>query len=368
MGATGGLSLRGNRPPAKIGVSDLQQMAASDAIAVVVIACKRPQYLTRALNSFLKHNPDRAKFPIIVSQDGFDGPTAKVIDDQFGTRVFHMNHEHEQNAMQVASRFGGRGQLGYVYIAQHYGFALRKVFDEFGFKQLIFLEEDMEVAPDFFSYFGTMLPILRNDANLYCVSAWNDNGYASLVRDPNGVYRTDFFPGLGWMLEKSMWDEVRNRWPDGYWDEFMRRPDVRHGRQCIRPEISRDFTFGEEGTSGGQFFSSHLSRIKLNDVPVAWENEDLSRIKSVEAFDAYLQGEIAAATEVNLYNIDEHDGQHRTLRIVYNDAQYGTFASKFTLMADEKEGIRRMSYRGVIPFTWQTNKVYLHTHKFPQLS
>merc|ERR1719204_855580 len=101
---------------------------------------------------------------------------------------------------------------------------MRKMFDEFGFQQVIFLEEDMEIAPDFFSYFESMLVLLRGDPEVFCVSAWNDNGYDNLVADTRAAFRTDFFPGLGWMMQKSMWDEVRDRWPTAYWDEFMRRP------------------------------------------------------------------------------------------------------------------------------------------------
>lgn len=56
------------------------------------------------------------------------------------------------------------------------------------------------------------------------------------------------------MLTADLWNEVKSRWPSGYahvrhshwyvyllsyWDEFMRRPDVRKGRHCLRPEISR---------------------------------------------------------------------------------------------------------------------------------
>eukprot|EP00913_Durusdinium_trenchii_P010021 g9405.t1 len=59
-----------------------------------------------------------------------------------------------------------------------------------------------------------MRPILRNDKDLFCVSAWNDNGYHNLVLDPKAAFRTDFFPGLGWMMDKDLWDELRNRWAE----------------------------------------------------------------------------------------------------------------------------------------------------------
>ena len=30
---------------------------------------------------------------------------------------------------------------------------------------------------------------------------------------PDVLYRTDFFPGLGWMLTKDLWAELKPKWP-----------------------------------------------------------------------------------------------------------------------------------------------------------
>ena len=51
------------------------------------------------------------------------------------------------------------------------------------------------------------VPVLDADPSLLCVSSWNDNGQAQFVADPEALYRSDFFPGLGWMLNK-----VSGRW------------------------------------------------------------------------------------------------------------------------------------------------------------
>ena len=29
------------------------------------------------------------------------------------------------------------------------------------------------------------------------------------VKDTRKLYRTDFFPGLGWMLRRQLWEELR---------------------------------------------------------------------------------------------------------------------------------------------------------------
>ena len=38
------------------------------------------------------------------------------------------------------------------------------------------LQDDMELAPDFFTYFEAMAPLLDADNMLMCISSWNDHG------------------------------------------------------------------------------------------------------------------------------------------------------------------------------------------------
>lgn len=89
------------------------------------------------------------------------------------------------------------------------------------------------------------------------------------------LYRSDFFPGLGWMLTKSTWEELSPKWPKAYpcssyvfliislvnrhpffsnflpwhfhtyWDDWVRLKEVHKDRQFIRPEICRTYNFGE---------------------------------------------------------------------------------------------------------------------------
>lgn len=60
---------------------------------------------------------------------------------------------------------------------------------------------------DFFSYFSAGKHLLQQDPSLFCVSAWNDNGKPANARSPTRLYRSDFFPGLGWMMLRSLWDQ-----------------------------------------------------------------------------------------------------------------------------------------------------------------
>lgn len=65
-------------------------------------------------------------------------------------------------------------------------------------------------------------------------------------QDNTALFRSDFFPGLGWMLPRRVWEELSPNWPDAYWDDWLRDPDRRRGRQFIRPEVCRTYHFGQK--------------------------------------------------------------------------------------------------------------------------
>lgn len=146
---------------------------------------------------------------------------------------------------------------GYFKISRHYKWALDQVFlhtESYQFDAVIITEDDLNIAVDFFSYFAAMYKVLAADSSLICASAWNDNGKKSLIDTsrPDLVHRSDFFPGLGWMLRRSVWMELREKWPEAFWDDWMRDHNQRKGRACLRPEISRTemaVEFAKKGVS-----------------------------------------------------------------------------------------------------------------------
>ena len=70
------------------------------------------------------------------------------------------------------------------------------------------------VFADFFSYFSQTLRLLEEDTSLYCVSAWNDQGYEHTSTDPTKLYRVETMPGLGWILKRSLFkEELEPKWP-----------------------------------------------------------------------------------------------------------------------------------------------------------
>jgi len=232
------------------------------------------------------------------------------------------------------------------------------MFEVNGHEQLIILEDDLEVAPDFYDYFAATLPLLRSDPCLFCVSAWDDNGKPEVAADSHAIFRTDFFPGLGWMLLRSLWAEIGSGWPPAYWDEYMRRSDVRKGRHCLRPEVSRTHTFGEIGVSMGQFYHSHLKTMVLNERAVDWNAGDLQHLSSPGLFDELLKKEVRQATVASLDSLRRSIPQGPIV-VRYVDSDWLRHAKFFGVMEDVKEGVRRGAYHGVLPFTWRGHRVFL---------
>lgn len=60
------------------------------------------------------------------------------------------------------------------------------------------------MSPDFLSLFQETAWLLEADPSLWCVSAWNDLGFQGVATNHKRLFRTDYFPGLGWMLRREV--------------------------------------------------------------------------------------------------------------------------------------------------------------------
>ena len=150
---------------------------------VVIIASNRPRYLFRMLYRLLNvPGADRKMMTVFI--DGVYNE-AKAVAELFGLRVVI-------NQIDTKCHSNCRVQ-------QQYRKSLSKVFDDFPFADAaIIIEEDLEVSYDIFDYFSQTYPLFDSDSSIYCISAWNDQGYQHSVKDPSLLYRVEFMPGLGW--------------------------------------------------------------------------------------------------------------------------------------------------------------------------
>ncbi|CAL1611686.1 unnamed protein product [Knipowitschia caucasica] len=326
-------------------------------IPVLVMACNRVT-VRRCLDKLLQYQPSQTHFPIIVSQDCGHEDTAAVIQS-YGSRVTHLK-QPELGLVPVSPDH--KKFQGYYKISRHYHWALDQVFRIMGHSAVVIVEDDLEVAPDFFEYFLALHPVLTSDPSLWCVSAWNDNGREGWV-DPaqaSLLYRTDFFPGLGWMMLRRLWDELEPKWPPSFWDDWMRQPQQRRGRACVRPEISRTMTFGRHGVSLGQFYDKYLKFIKLNSEFVPFTKLDLSYLQE-EAYQVAFDQQVYSAPLVSYEDLKQMKLQGPgPFRLQYSSKEaFKVMAKNLGVMEDLKSGVPRAGYRGVVTFFSRGQRVYL---------
>jgi alpha-1,3-mannosyl-glycoprotein beta-1,2-N-acetylglucosaminyltransferase len=325
---------------------------------LLIFTCNREEYLEKTLTDIQAFIPSDCSMgcPIIISQDGSNPKVTNVIQDfqssfsKMGIPLVHLQHK---SALR-------RGSNSYKALAVHYGWALQQVFAGQATdaaasvppQRVIILEEDIHVAVDFFGYFSAMATVLDEDPSLLAVSAFNDNGFQSHVKDPTRVLRSDFFPGLGWMMSRRLWDnELSLKWPTGYWDDWLREPDQRQGRHVLRPEVSRTFHFGVKGGASGNQFGNRLGKVMLNPTPVDWsaQQDDLSKHLLVDQFNADYWSLIQAAQPADSMPAALDACQNGNVRLEYKSwLEFQRFAGRLELMDDEKAGIPRTGYKGVV--------------------
>ncbi|KAH8411015.1 hypothetical protein KR222_006500 [Zaprionus bogoriensis] len=325
-------------------------------IPILVFACNRIS-VVKCLDNLVQYRPSAEQFPIIVSQDCRDAPTKEAIQS-FGSQLTLIEQPDQTDIFVLPKE---KKFKGYYKISRHYGWALNTTF-QIGFDYVVIVEDDLNVAPDFFEYFLATHKLLKQDPSLWCVSAWNDNGKANVVDTarPDLLYRTDFFPGLGWMLTKQLWQELAVKWPKSFWDDWIRHPEQRKGRVCIRPEISRTRTFGKIGVSNGLFFDKYLKHIKLSEDFVQFTKINMSYLLK-DNYDRVFLEQVYVLPLVTFdelrRNLIAQDGP---VRIQYNTRdQYKRITRMLGLMDDFKSGVPRTAYHGIVSFYYNKRRVHL---------
>ena len=371
--ASGGSVIKGPTDPAGDGPG---------TIPILLLAYSRPALLRKLIERLgeLAAHPGLPPFRLVVSHDadGLHPDVAAVIQEaqqsQTNSRalgVVYLSHVRDDSGATPEEE--QNGWRAYYAISHHYAWALARTFDlNRHYSRVILLEEDLEIADDFLEFMVGAAPLLDADESLLCVSGFNDNGKPALVQDPGAVYRSDFFPGLGWMMTRRIWDsELRAKWPRGFWDDWLRQPEQRRGRSCLRPEVSRSKPTCEdgEGASQGQFCGDHLKQIVLyasrgsggasvldqQQAAQRWSAQALSEKLLPAAYDAQLRLWLSQAKVVYSPGaIDALPPSVAEVKMSYgSNDEFQVIAHAFGIMDDFKDGVPRTAYHGVVTFRWR---------------
>lgn len=350
---------------------------------LLVMASHRDTYLKRCLSKVVQYHPRGGNVPIVVSEDGNNMQMRDVVNgarDSLKTvdstaSLLHMNHRASP---------ADRGANGYFALSAHFKWALTQVFERYADiglssapARVIILEEDLEIAADFYAYFAAVAPLVDTDKTLLAASAWNDNGQERNVRDPSQIYRSDFFPGLGWLMPSRVWVELAPKWPKAYWDDWLREPKNRLGRHILRPEVCRTLHYGIKGVSNAQYQSNWMTDTRLNARPVDFTKLDLSYLRA-DKWDAYyIEGHVKTAQlstpdmldqkriRDKVSNSPDGDGGGSVVpvheyRVEYEgNAGFEQVARWAKAMDNIKANVPRTAYKGVVTIWFGDAKLHL---------
>ncbi|KAL2630802.1 hypothetical protein R1flu_015488 [Riccia fluitans] len=194
-----------------------------------------------------------------------------------------------------------------------------------------FSTDDVRLQQIFSDYFEAMAHLLDQDSSLMAASSWNDNGQRQFVHDSETLYRSDFFPGLGWMLNKNIWKELEPKLPGAY--PF------------------------HDGVGMGHFFKQYLEPIRLNDQLVDWKSKDLTYLfePNYAAESGALVSQampVSASNELQVASRVDGD-----VRVEYTrQSEFEHLAATFGVFRELKDGIPRTAYKGVVVFRWHGSK------------
>ena len=255
-------------------------------IPVVLLTCNRAQLLDGTLHSILQVD-GISRENLILMQDG------KLESIQRMAKKYRV--EIYQNDLPQRKRGGNDGA---ARIATHYKWSLSKAFElRPDAPCIIIIEDDLLFSPDFYRYFEYNAALLEEDPSLMAISSWNDNGFKGKVNDKYMIQRTEYFPGLGWLLTRKLYkDELEEKWPSSHWDHWLRSASTHKGREIAYPQVPRTFhngilgTFMDINTHNKYFRDIDYNRKEViwNDNLAQFKNEPTYRYASASVYDARL--------------------------------------------------------------------------------
>ena len=238
---------------------------------ILMLAKNRPDQLRLTFRSLLSvSGVNNAN--VFMAQDGHDISVANV------AKLFNVSFEQHQQK----PAYGAPWEIGATRIARHYKWSLSHFFNHVDTVSpaVIVIEDDLRFSPDFYDYFHNIVEVLDKDKSVWIASAWNDNGFNTLVHDPYRLLRTGFFPGLGWLITRKLYKlELERKWPDRHWDHWLRQQQQHHDREVVYPEVPRVFHAGIKGTfMEKRTHEKYFARIDTNrDGNIKWSNNPTAR-------------------------------------------------------------------------------------------
>ncbi|XP_068243947.1 protein O-linked-mannose beta-1,2-N-acetylglucosaminyltransferase 1-like [Palaemon carinicauda] len=207
--------------------------AALVSIPVILTAGSRHQYLRHTLTTLLS-TPGIQLVDLHVILGDAPPPTIKLLN------LLKVKYT-------ILSVSGNHNNKLFIYYRNVYEYAAR-TFPKA--PAVIFLDEDVEVSPDFFSYMSQTLWLLKEDPSIYCINAYSATGINGLSHHPSRVFRGSVQVEWGYAISLDFIREALSVWPKAahgikiiLYDYFL-YTFASKGRECVYPEVGRSFHYG----------------------------------------------------------------------------------------------------------------------------
>ncbi|CAL4128038.1 unnamed protein product, partial [Meganyctiphanes norvegica] len=219
----------------------LPHQNALDNIPIIVAAGSRNQYLYFTLYKLLR-TPGIVKDNILVILGNTHQGTLQLL------QLMNLNYK-QVSTVDIEENYtlNKANQKLFLYY--------RKVFELASelystAPAVIFMDEDVEVSPDFLSYMSQTLRLLYEDPTLYCINGYTQIGLNGLAHHPSRIYRGNVQVQWGYAVTLDFIRESLAVWPKNGTIEYASLYDfwlyhkVRGDRECVFPELSRTKHYG----------------------------------------------------------------------------------------------------------------------------
>ena len=290
---------------------------------LVLIAHERVEYFSESLKSVLAAR-NSEQFTIAVS---VDAPSEFAAFREAIKRVNLGNRPIEFWESPLPTY--GRWFPYEAGVTRHLKVVMDRAFQSFEYT--IVLEEDLTVSLDFFEYFqgtGQLIhPSNPSSRDIYCISAWNDQGFPHLALDESRVFRTNFYPGLGVMLHRSFWVNAMEKYwpfwrsPDWAYDWWLRRYTSLRDRYVLIPEVPRTHHISRRGLNVNANGALTYLRMVLASGSTPISDLSLSIASSQSRTRAYYDDIIHQSSLVSVADLDSAIATRRgeSLLVIFDD-------------------------------------------------
>ncbi|XP_066950348.1 protein O-linked-mannose beta-1,2-N-acetylglucosaminyltransferase 1-like [Macrobrachium rosenbergii] len=258
-----------------------------DSIPVAIVTAKRLWQVVRQVEQ-IRRNLGGKDTPITLFVDGHS-PEAQDLGKVLNVPVVEHNNSAPAGSTQR--------------INSQVKFSLEQIFRRSPPKVnlAIILEDDLELAPDFISYFRQVGPLLLKDPSLSFINAFNYNSYSHTAHDPGRLYRGHGIPGYGWITSRRAAREMLGIWAPtnnsgAAWDWWI-RAHLMGSKDMIVPEVPRTRHMGGGGVHISGYDQILFSAQPLNNLSYVEMN---TSSMTKDLYDFNLRQDLARATEVQI--------------------------------------------------------------------